>query len=126
MERRKHLRDTLGDILVNLGVVTADQVEEAEAKALAGQTDLLTALAEKGFAKEEHLLKAVSVSKKIPLFTSFDGILDLEVGRMIPEKMARRHLVIPLQITKKGLLLGVVNAVDVVAMDAVAYHTGLR
>jgi len=119
-------RGTLGDILVRLGVVTPEQVEEACGRAAREQIDLLTALSEKGFAKEEQLLKAISVSQRIPYFTTFEGLLDPEAARLIPQRMARRLLVLPLRRTEKGLLLGMVNVVDIVAIDTVGAHTGLR
>jgi type IV pilus assembly protein PilB len=122
--RGKKLR--MGDILVELGVITPEQLQIALKQTNPEQRRLGALLVALGFATEEDIDKAVSTRLGIPYFTSFEGMLDPEVAALIPEAMARKLLVVPVLRTEDTLSVGMVNPSDTDAIDEVARLSGLH
>jgi len=122
--RGKKLR--MGDILVELGVITPEQLEIALKQTNPEQRRLGALLVSLGFATEEDIDKAVSTRLGIPYFTSFEGMLDPAVASMIPEAMARKLLIVPVLRTDDTLSVGMVNPSDTDAIDEVARLSGLH
>jgi type IV pilus assembly protein PilB len=122
--RGKKLR--MGDILVELSVITPDQLQVALKQTNPEQRRLGALLVALGFATEEDIDKAVSVRLGIPYFKSFEGMLDPEVSGLIPEAMARKLLIVPVLRTEDTLSIGMVNPSDIDAIDEVARLSGLH
>jgi len=122
--RGKKLR--MGDILVELGVITPAQLDTALKQPNLEQRRLGAVLVALGFATEEDIDKAVSARLGIPYFTSFEGMLDREVAGLIPEAMARKLLIVPVLRTDDTLSIGMVNPSDTDAIDEVARLSGLH
>ncbi len=122
--RGKKLR--MGDILVDLGVITPEQLQAALKQPNLEQRRLGAVLVALGFATEEDIDKAVSTRLGIPYFTSFEGMLDPEVAVLIPESMARKLLIVPVLRTEDTLSVGMVNPSDTDAIDEVARLSGLH
>ncbi len=122
--RNKKLR--MGDILVELGVITADQLQIALKQTNPEQRRLGALLVALGFATEEDIDKAVSTRLGIPYFATFEGMLDPEVAGLIPEALARKLLIVPVLRTEDTLSIGMVNPSDTDAIDEVARLSGLH
>ena len=76
--------ERLAEILVHLGVAKPEEIAPVLSKSRT-HSDLLTGLADKGVAKEEDLLKALSASQNIPYFKTFSGLIDPAAARLVPE-----------------------------------------
>jgi type IV pilus assembly protein PilB len=120
------MRVKLGDTLVKIGVINRDQLKQALKECDPEQRTLGQVLVALGYTTEDKILKGVSLSLGIPCFTSFEGMLEPEVAHHIPEALARRHLVVPILQTDEGLTVGMVNPVDIIALDDLERHTGLK
>ena len=79
----------LGGILVELGIITQNQLEQAVA-ATTGERDLAKTLVEMGFTTEEKIMKGIGVKATVPYFTSLEGLYTAESGNIISEELARR------------------------------------
>jgi type IV pilus assembly protein PilB len=121
---KKKLR--MGDILVELGVITPDQLQTALRQPNLEQRRLGAVLVALGFAREEDIDKAVSQRLGIPYFTTFEGMLDPEVASLVPEAMARKLLIVPVMRTEDVLSIGMVNPSDTDSIDEVARLSGLH
>ncbi len=119
-------RATLGSVLVRVGIITPDQLEEALRECGPNPKSLPQVLVALGFTTEEKIFKAVSMQQGIPYFTSFEGVLRLEAAKLVPESMARKYLVVPLFQSDGCLTLGMIDPLDIYAIDTVSNHTGLR
>lgn len=117
---------SLGEILVNVGIITKEQLNTALAQCDPAQRSLGPVLVSLGFASEQQISKAVSIRLNIPFFTTFEGILDPEVSRLLPEETARKLLVVPIMREADKLILGMVNPTDIDAIDQVSAQTGLK
>ena len=122
--RGKKMR--MGDILVELGVITPEQLQIALKQSNPEQRRLGALLVALGFATEEDIDKAVSTRLAIPYFKSFEGMLDPEVAGLIPEALARKLLIVPVLRTEDTLSVGMVNPSDTDAIDEVARLSGLH
>ncbi len=116
----------MGDILVELGVITDAQLQVALKQPNLEQRRLGAVLVALGFAKEEDIDKAVSQRLGIPYFTSFEGMLEPEVATLIPEALARKLLIVPVMRTEDTLSVGMVNPSDTDAIDEAARLSGLH
>ena len=74
---------------------------------------------------EDKLVALVSDLLNVPTVTVEPHKIRPEVRDMVPASMARRNRVIPLEIDNDELVLGMVDPIDVLAMDEVATHTGV-
>jgi len=124
IDRNRKLR--MGDILVELGVITPEQLQIALKQTNPEQRRLGALLVALGFATEEDIDKAVSVRLGIPYFKTFEGMLDPEVAGLVPEAMARKLLVVPVLRTEDTLSVGMVNPSDIDAIDEIARISGLH
>jgi len=116
----------MGDILVEMGVVTPEQLQTALKQPNLEQRRLGAVLVALGFAREEDIDKAVSQRLGIPYFTSFEGMLDPEAASLVPEAMARKLLIVPVMRTEDALSIGMINPSDTDAIDEVARLSGLH
>ena len=116
----------MGDILVELGVITPEQLHIALKQDNPEQRRLGALLVSLGFATEEDIDKAVSTRLGIPYFTTFEGMLDPEVAGIIPEALARKLLIVPVLRTEDTLSIGMVNPSDTDSIDEVARISGLH
>jgi len=117
---------TMGDVLVRIGVISAAQLEAALKQTTPDQKNLGQVLVALGFATEEHILKAVGMKLGIPCFMTFEGMLEREAAKLIPESIARRCLAVPVFKSEDSLTVGMVNPVDLDAIDELSRISGLR
>ncbi len=121
-----HSHASIGDILTKYGLITPQQLKEALAQSDPEQRNLGQVLVSLGFATKENISKAVSLHLNIPFFTTFEGLLDPDAARDIPEAMARKLLVVPVFKEGEKLTLGMVNPTDFRAIDYVAGLKGMQ
>ena len=119
-------RASLGEILVRIGVITREQLDEALKHCDPDQKNLGQILVGLGYASEEKMLKAVSIRLGIPYFSSFEGLLEASAARYVPEAVARRHLAVPLFASDGTLTVAMVNPIDIDAIDDIARLSGLK
>ena len=124
--RGRAKKSRMGDILVELGVITPEQLTVALKQSNPEQRRLGALLVSLGFATEEDIDKAVSTRLGIPYFTSFEGMLDPDVAGLIPEALARKLLIVPVLRTEDTLSIGMVNPSDTDAIDEVSRLSGLH
>src|SRR6185503_12966440 len=96
-DRNRKLR--MGDILVEMGVITPEQLQVALKQTNPEQRRLGALLVALGFATEEDIDKAVSARLGIPYFPSFEGMLDPQVAPLVPEPLCRKLLIVPVMRT---------------------------
>jgi type IV pilus assembly protein PilB len=116
----------LGDFLVAQGLVTEDQLS----KALKHQKDagkmLGRSLIDLGFLTEKEMVKALGEQLGVQYVSLKNYRTDPAVIKLIPEEIARQHQVLPLFRIDKTLTVGMVNPLDVVAIDAISRTCQLK
>ena len=115
----------IGDILVDLGYATPEQVDQAldskeDAYARLGQR-----LLRKGTINEVQLTYAMSVRLGIP-FTELNDPSETQPAAIaaVPDRIARRYALIPLRIEDNVLVVAMSTPGNVYALDVVRAVTG--
>lgn len=85
----------LGDVLVQRGLVTCEQLDDALARQRVGGRRLGELLLGMGAITQEQLSWALSEALHIPFVELSDEVIDLEVARTLPEAVLRRHEAVP-------------------------------
>ena len=110
----------LGEILIDAGVITKTQLEEAlktqkkEAGILIGGI-----LVKLGFCAEEEIAKALSRQLNIPYMDLRHYTIDPKVIECVPEDIARKYDIVPLFKIKDSLTVAMSNPLDISAIDEV-------
>jgi MSHA biogenesis protein MshE len=121
-ETRKKIR--LGDLLVENGIISNQQLEQALGTQKQTGNKLGRTLIELGFIDEESLLDLLSRQLAIPLVDLRHYRFDRDLIHRLPETAARRFRCIPLAEQGDGYLVGMADPTDIFAFDEVARLLG--
>jgi type IV pilus assembly protein PilB len=119
-------RSNLGDILVEVGVISQEQLNQASAAAGGIDRDLSKWLIDLGFTTEEKIMKGIGIKAKVPYFTSLEGLYTAESSNIISEELARRLQVVPLFKIDNVATVAMVNPLDLYVIDSLVKTTGFR
>ena len=92
------IRKSLGEMLVEENLVTAEQLENALELQRRQGGKLSEILVNQGLVKAEDLATMLSVQLKVPLIDLKRHVVQPNALRLIPEDMAKKHTLIPLDI----------------------------
>ncbi|MGA3084680.1 MAG: ATPase, T2SS/T4P/T4SS family [Thermodesulfobacteriota bacterium] len=123
MQREKK---RLGDILIQAGMITPDQVAVAIEAQKKTKERLGKSLIHLGFITEENLLKTLAHQLKLNYVNLKEEKIDRSLAKLIPEKVARRHLVVPLAQMGQVLMVAMADPLNIFALDDLAFKTGLE
>jgi MSHA biogenesis protein MshE len=107
----------LGDLLVQEGVITEEQLMSALADQKVSGRKLGKTLIDMGFVDENQLLTLLAEQLDIPFINLETYDLRAEVVQKLPEVQARRFRVIILEERANSLLLGMSDPTDIYAVD---------
>lgn len=117
----------LGELLVNNGSISQDNLEEALLEQKTSQMRLGEVLIEKGYISELHLAEALSKQLGIPFVSLSKNRPKQEALSMIPENVATRLNVIPLDLPdEKHIVLAMSDPMDSLAIDEIRMLTRLE
>lgn len=125
--RRPRARtESLGQILLDEGVVTREQLEKAMQLQHRSGGHLGRILVEQGVVTEKQLAKGLSVQWGLDVIDLSTVEIDSDVVKVIPQHIAQRHKVLAISKTKRKLRLAIADPLNVVALDDVRLVTGLE
>ena len=109
---------SLGALLVDNKVITQEQLNKALDRQREKGGLLGDIIVEMGLASEVQVLTALAQQLNIPHLTPDEIIfIDPEVIRLVPERIARHCMAIPLSIRENILTVAMVNPFDIIAID---------
>ncbi len=114
----------LGDLLVDSGEISDDQLQIALQEQKRGGRKLGATLIDLGYVSEERLLNILAQQLQIPLIDLAHYKYDVEVLRRLPETQARRYRAMLLQDTDEEALIGMADPTDLFAFDQLARQFG--
>lgn len=112
----KHTRRRLGETLVSLGHITAEQLQDALEAQRSNGFRLGTNLLIKGYLEEEDLARFLSEQMGLPSVDRIDAV-GSEVRQRVPADIAQLRVVFPLGMAEDRLLLAMADPSD---KDAIA------
>lgn len=116
----------LGEILVEVGVISREQLNQTIAAADGSEKDLAKWLIDLGFTTEEKIMKGIGIKAKVPYFTSLEGLFTAESANIISEELARRLQVVPLFKIDNVATVAMVNPLDIFVIDTLVKTTSFR
>ncbi len=112
-------KKSLGEFLIGLGVITADQLRKASQEQKQKGERLEQTIVRLGFAKEELIVQCLADYFNLPYVDLDTYLIDEKVVKAIPEEMARRHALIPLFEIGSALTVAMTNPLNLLALDEV-------
>jgi len=125
------VRRRIGEVLVEQGAITQEQLEAALEAQKSAQKDrrrvrLGTLVVELGYATERQLASALATALSLEVIDLTSVALDPSVARMLPRGIAERHLVLPINRDDNNrIVVAVADPTNVVAVDDVKVHVGV-
>ena len=117
------VRKKLGEILVEGGLLTRKQLEEALPFQKKSHLKLGQFLVREGIVNESKIVDLVSNQLRIGKYRPENYTIDVDLTNLIPADIAHKYQTAPLQ--KNGLLLSIamVDPLDINALDAIELFT---
>lgn len=122
------MKKKLGEILLEAGIITQDQLNDAlEYQRMWGHK-LGTALVAKGFITEDVLLRVLGSTLKLPIVDIARIRVPLDVIRIVPSHLAEKYDLIPIAVETKGgrqtLIVAMSDPLNLEAVDELKFTTG--
>lgn len=112
--------------LLDLDLVTRDQIKQGRQLQRRDNTTLYEALILNKVADERAVVKVVARALNLPCVHLVERQIDPDVKALVPAALAREHRVLPLELRSDmagdQLLLAMADPLDIIAMDEVASH----
>jgi type IV pilus assembly protein PilB len=125
------VRRRLGEVLVDHGAITDEQLDAALEAQRAAARDrrrvrLGALVVEMGLATDRQVAAALADALSLDLVDIASRPLQTEVARLLPRSVAERHLVIPIDRTDDGkVVLACADPTNIVALDDVRIYAGI-
>ena len=116
---------SVAHILISRGLVTPDQLAEAQALQRAEGLRLDRALVQLGILSERQILEVMAEHLDIPLVNLAELTPDPETLRALPSKIVYRKRLVPVSRSNGSLNVATSDAFDLYAFDELRLATGL-
>ena len=116
----------IGEILVEEGIITDKQLSIALAESKAQNIPLGSILVKLGYVTIQDLKDALGAQQGIELVNTEQLNVLPNVVTMLPEDFVKTNKVVPLSMTDKTLVVGMVNPGDTGTINEIVYQTGLK
>ena len=119
------LKLRLGDILVQNGIISEEQLHKALILQKDSGQKLGAVLMSQDWITEEQLFKILEQQYDIPYLDLNATYIDPKVPKLISETLARKHNVLPISLDKNVLKVAMSDPLDIIARDDIRIITGL-
>ncbi|MCH8474978.1 MAG: GspE/PulE family protein [Opitutales bacterium] len=117
-------RKKIGEMLVDSGLLSADQLTEALNMPRPAKMKLGQFLVQEGMVRENEMIQALSKQLRIDRYEPGNFPVNQDLARILPLKTAQHHHVAPLAEKHGVLLLAMTDPTDIIAMDEVQETVG--
>ncbi|MGJ7920542.1 GspE/PulE family protein [Neobacillus sp. LXY-4] len=121
----KHTRKRLGDLLVEAGLITEDQLL-ATLNEKAPSQKLGDALLLKGYITEQQLIEVLEVQLGIPHISLYGYPFETNLFSLVSKEAAMRNLLIPIKKDGDKLFVAMADPMDFFAIDDLRLSTGFQ
>ncbi|SDC46643.1 type IV pilus assembly protein PilB [Paenibacillus sp. UNCCL117] len=119
-------RKRIGDLLVEAGLLTQEQLSKALQEQRETKMRLGEFLINRSYITEQQLIEVLEFQLGIPHIQLFRQKIDPKVINLIPQRVAEQHQVLPVRVDGNKLLLAMADPLDYFAIDELRMSTGLR
>ncbi|HEV2642428.1 MAG TPA: hypothetical protein VGT98_06965, partial [Candidatus Elarobacter sp.] len=118
-----HSTERIGDLLVQEGIITRDQLSRALEEQRANGGRLGFSLVKLGYVEELTLARLLARQYKIPAVDLTKSEIDPALVRLIPPEIARAHLVLPLKREGRVLYVAMADPTNIRVIDDLKFRT---
>ncbi len=116
---------SLGQMLLNDGVISGDQLDIALKEQKKTGEPLGEVLIRLGFAGEEAVGEKLAIQADVEFIRLTDRRIDPEVASLVPESLARRFRLVPVAKTDEALTVAMADVFDIKAVDQLTQEVGM-
>lgn len=121
---RRVITKTIGQLLLEKGVIRQAQLDEAlktqkEKGGLLGQI-----LAGLGYVTEEQIAQAITVQYGFPYLPLFNYDMDAEAIKLVPENVARQYCLVPIDKIGNTVTIAMADPLNTQAIEDIELVTG--
>lgn len=116
----------LGDLLVESGMVTEEQLQHVLNIQKTTGKKIGELFIEEGIVSENQIIEVLEFQFGIPHMDLKKHFIDPEIPRLINERLARRHSLIPVKRDEDKLTVAMADPLNIFAIDDVKIATGLE
>lgn len=110
--------------LVSDGLISKEKLAEVTKKAKDEGTPIFSALVQQGFITNESLTKTIASVTKVPYVNLLNARVDAKTLGLLPQDIAERYMAVPLGEMQKRLVVAMLDADNVQAVDFLSNKIG--
>jgi type IV pilus assembly protein PilB len=118
------LNERIGELLVKENLLTTEQLRKAREQAKSQGQRLGAQITKLGFLQENQLSEFVAKQYGVPDINLDEFDIDPAVIQLIPEEVAQKHTVIPVNRAGSTLILATSDPSNIFAIDDIKFLTG--
>jgi type IV pilus assembly protein PilB len=118
------LNERIGELLVKENLLSAEQLLKAREEAATKGRRLGAQITELGFLDENDLTEFVAKQYGVPSINLEDFAIESDVIALIPEEVANKHNVVPVNRAGSTLILATADPSNIFALDDIKFLTG--
>ena len=107
----------IGEILLNQGVITQEQLSRALSHQRGKQVNLAVALVELGFAQEEQVARALALQHHVPYFDLAGKKISQQILDKVPDNVKEQFGILPLAVKNGKLAVAIDNPEKIFQLD---------
>jgi type IV pilus assembly protein PilB len=116
--------EQIEDALVKEGTLTEEQLKEYKAAAEAKHMPFFGFLVGEGHVTDEDLTKATAAATKVPYVNLTTAKINSDVLKLLPQDIAQRYMAVPLGEIQHRLVVAMLDADNVQAVDFLSNKVG--
>jgi type IV pilus assembly protein PilB len=114
----------IGDLLLQYGIITEEQLQTALSHQKSDGGKIGETLISLGYVTKQNINEVLEYQLGIPYVDLTEYNIDKDATGVITETLARRHLLIPIKITKTELYVAMEDPLNIFAIDDVRIFSG--
>ncbi|MGM0598177.1 MAG: type IV-A pilus assembly ATPase PilB [Candidatus Rifleibacteriota bacterium] len=115
----------LGDTLIHEGLINEEQLQQALALQKKSGKRLGAVLVEMHLVTEHDIVQILSKQLRIPFIDLSNYLIDPVIAKLVPEHIAKRHMLIPINKVGNKLTVAMVDPLNIIAIDDIQLMSGL-
>ncbi len=117
---------SMGEILVEAGTLTQDQLDLALAEQRSSSRRRLgTIIVENGWADEETISQVLAAQLRMPFVRLPDEVIELYAADLLDGTFATHHMCMPIRVEGTLLVIAMANPLDLIAVEDIERRTEL-
>lgn len=112
------------DTLIEEGLLTRESLAALQEKSKSAGAPLFGLIASEGHVSEEDLVKTIAHVTRVPYVNLLEAHIDTKVLELLPEDLAERYMAVPLGEMQHRLVVAMLDADNVQAVDFLSNKVG--